>query len=190
MITSALTRFDKISHITNDGVEEGPVTKLIPVITPRSAACFCKRSGSDEPYTFIRRVSRNAAVTAGFLRVGRRMNLLSLASGEIDDADRIQDDVRLASVIVGSPDGSVIDVVKIPGRLTFVRSVHRPSNLLLDIDYRTVSLGRPLRVNMVGEIDLQTGFVELHAINSNAPDELTIIGYELDANRMNCNQGT
>lgn len=176
------------------------MTMLVPIVTTDNAAHFCV-GVLGAPFTFEAKVG-DTTVTTGILRMGQQVSLLGLAyskdlldTGEIDHTDSLSADVRLSSLAIGTPDGTVHEIIEIPNlqypQPYFTATTER-QQWKLKIDFKSDELrwhGKILPVNLVGAIDLQTSVCELHAVNPKIHNsELSIIGYTLWAERINHNR--
>jgi hypothetical protein len=176
------------------------MTKLVPIVTPDSAAYFCVQPGTNAPYLFPAMVGESEVLT-GFIRTGVKVSLLGLSysptlleAGEIDHTDSIEDDLRVASVALGTSRGEVLGILEIPNLELSQPAVTRTEGNQHKLHVRLACQDMKFEDQLVsfqleGEISLDMGTIEIHAIRSPiAGSELAVIGYSLDANRINHNR--
>jgi len=171
--------------------------KLVPNVNPSSAVHFCKKEDGT-PYTFHAMVDDDCNVVTGFLRIGRKVDLLGIsftdeqaASGLIDCTDSIDPDVRLSAVAIGTPDGVVKGIIQIPEvtPMAHMTYVVQGNMRLLALNFESHDFkfeGKKIHLALSGSINLQTGTAEVVA--RGLDDGLAVIGYTLDAERVNSNR--
>jgi hypothetical protein len=173
------------------------MTKLVPIVTPANLAYFCVQLGTTAPYVFPAQVG-DAEVLTGFIRTGVKVDLLSLShspslleAGEIDYTDSIDTNVRLSAVAIGTPDGAVMGIIEIPEVTPTAHAAYAVQGAmrLLALNFESHDFefeDKKIHLALTGSINLQTGTLQVAA--RELDDGLTVVGFTLDAERVNSNR--